>query len=555
MAIFKRDTSISFIDIREQELHELFRSKSSTVPATGNHKHRCEAFICSAKAAKGFRIHVALLDSVSRETLVYSPPEQPADLSDYDSLKEDALSFLSAMGFSMEQINIKFSSAMRQVIIRDIRVMHPPAPKGPSIRGIAQKNQKVIETEPAAEIEVDIAVPAHETAAADKILKASLPEKTRHEAPAGPEEKLIILPITEAAEAAPHADDAEIARLGSELEKAAAEKQALEESVKALEMELEEVRKSHETREGKLEEQLANARVRLSEYKEENREALAASAAGISSLKEEIARLGAEKDAFAAAVAGKFREAKAAFDRVVAAREAAVEEMTEIRERYEVLLSERAAVTAMAGPVPEAPLAAPVGEVVQEEPQAVAEAEYHPETSPVQEVEPEKEEELAAETDPFAFMKETGFDSVSLTAALTGPLTSFIPAPDLDFVEIASTEEVRELYQSINVVEFNPGGNRPQKCHAYICAVGEAPAPTVYLCWRLLKENRNLIYVPEEQPTEPESFAKAMKDAVYYFESIGFMIDRVTIPDDPKKREKAIEKVPVVHVRRQNMAA
>ncbi|MBI1921560.1 MAG: hypothetical protein HYS23_10845 [Geobacter sp.] len=670
MAQFKHDPSISFIDIREPDVHEVYRSKFAIIPAGIEYIHKCEAFFCSAKDGKGFHIYIALLDIVSRDILVYIPREKPADLSEYDLLKEDALSFLSIMGFSMEPINLKFSAAMRQVIIRDIRVMHPPAPKAPPIRGITKKGPKVIESEPPAEIAVDIGIPLHETAAAEKILRASLPGRGREEAPHEPEKELVILPVPESIAAPSPVDSDEIERLKSALEEALVEKKDLEEKIRhlseqpptppakeseaktdelsslkaetallrgkiltietdfaqeraslsaeldrlrgekssreeelaqitteleqiaakqesvaastagdieslrnemlqaieekknledeleALRNEMAELGKTHEARETELEEQLAKVRVRLSEKETENRELLDGSAAEIASLKEELMRLGAEKDAFAAAVAGKFREAKAAFDRAMEARQASEQELAELRCEYEALLSERQAAPPEEAPPTEAPHPAAAVEQpsVTTPPPGLA-----PEEAGIEEIpQPEKilqqpapeaaaaGTETSEELDPFAFMKEAGAEGLSLATSLLGPLTNFLPAVDKDFVEYGDPEEVRDIYQSINAVEFNPGGHYPQKCNAYVCAVGSTEAPEVYLVWHLLKEEKILVYVPQQQPQDPESYSKILKDATYYFESIGFMLDQVSLPSDPKKRTKAIEKVPAL---------
>lgn len=641
MTQFKHDPSISFLDIREPEVYEVHRSTSTLIPAGIEYIHKCEAFFCSAKDVKGFRIYVALLDIVSRDILVYTPREQPADLSEYDLLKEEALSFLSIMGFSMEPINLKFSAAMRQVIIRDIRVMHPPAPKAPPIRGIAKKGPKVIEPEPSTEITVDIGIPAHETAVAEKILKASLADREREEAPAEPEEELVILPVPESAETPSLVESDKIVRLRSELEEAKAKRESLRESIQTIETdfakerasldaevdrlkaektgiekelaqistelenfkasqesltasatgdmeslrnelaeaiterkaleatlmdELESLRKesadlgkTHEAREAELEEQLAKVRVKLSEREKENREALKGSAAEIASLKEELARLGAEKDAFAAAVAGKFREAKAAFDRAVETRQGVEQELAELQVEYEGLLAERrAAPQKEARPTEASQPAAEIEQPSVTVPQPAPEPEeteieeaQQPEAATEQPAAPlpetaAAEVETSEDLDPFAFMKEAGAEGVSLATSLLGSLTNFLPAVDKDFVEYGDPEEVREIYQSINAVEFNPGGHSPQKCNAYICAVGSAEAPEIYLVWHLLKEENILVYVPQEQPQDPASYARILKDATYYFESIGFMFDQVSLPSDPKKRTKAIEKTPAL---------
>lgn len=640
MAQFKHDPSISFVDIREPEVHEVYRSKSVVIPAGIEYIHKCEAFFCSAKDGKRFRIYIALLDIVSRDILVYTPREQPADLSEYDLLKEEALSFLSIMGFSMEPINLKFSAAMRQVIIRDIRVMHPPAPKAPPIRGITKKGPKVIEEEPTPDITVDIGIPAHETAAAEKMLKASLVGRDMLDVPAEPEEELVILPVPESAEAAADVEIDEISRLRSELEEAIAETDRLNIRISAIETDfareraylgaeidrlkaekaaledelaqkstehehlkasqesvassaaggLESLRneleqtiteketleaslrgelerlgkesaehgKAHEAREAEFEEQLVKVRLRLSESTEEKKKALEASAAEIASLKEELTHLGAEKDAFAAAVAGKFREAKAAFDRTVETRQALEQELAELRVEYEGLLAEHRAPLPKEAP-PEEPRIEPEIEQpsIPEPPpgQGPEEAEtlevQQPETLIVPTAAPSPETAAAGvetdeDLDPFAFMKETGVEGLSLASSLLGPLTSFIPAADTDFVEYEDPEEVREIYQSINVVEFNPGGHSPQKCNAYVCVVGSGETPEIYLVWHLLKEEKVLVYVPQQQPSDSASLSKILKDATYYFESIGFMFDQVSLPDDPKKRAKALVKVPAL---------
>ena len=79
-----------------------------------------------SRTANILGIFVALHLSTSKKILVFIPEIIPVDSADLLNIRQEALSFLESMGFKMEEINLNYSTALREVVIRNIYVLHPP---------------------------------------------------------------------------------------------------------------------------------------------------------------------------------------------------------------------------------------------------------------------------------------------------------------------------------------------------------------------------------------------------------------------------------------------
>ncbi|HEY5973507.1 MAG TPA: hypothetical protein VIU41_02075 [Geobacteraceae bacterium] len=126
---FSIDPSLTFVNISETTLYHLFRSVGAVVPMDDRYgKRPCEAYICSSKTDKGMQLFVAVIDAKKHLTTVYRSAVEPKNNDEYGRLLKEAQQFAASLGFAMEQVNVEFSAAMRQVIMKDIRVLRPPPP-------------------------------------------------------------------------------------------------------------------------------------------------------------------------------------------------------------------------------------------------------------------------------------------------------------------------------------------------------------------------------------------------------------------------------------------
>jgi hypothetical protein len=126
---FVLDRTRSFLKIEASILLSLHRSIHPVVPAADYcHGHLCDAFICVVLEYNLHRVYLALHDQQLKSNLVFvSDPIRP-DQKKQEALLREAYAFLENLSFKMDEVNINFSSATREVILKDIRVMREPSP-------------------------------------------------------------------------------------------------------------------------------------------------------------------------------------------------------------------------------------------------------------------------------------------------------------------------------------------------------------------------------------------------------------------------------------------
>ncbi len=125
---FSIDRTRSFLKIEESNLLSLHRSPHPIVPSADYCKgHLCDAFICVVNEYNLHRVYVALHDQQLKSNFIFIADPFRPDNEKLAALLLDAQGFLENIGFEMEQVNIDFRSATREVIIKDIRVMREPS--------------------------------------------------------------------------------------------------------------------------------------------------------------------------------------------------------------------------------------------------------------------------------------------------------------------------------------------------------------------------------------------------------------------------------------------
>ncbi|HZV81300.1 MAG TPA: hypothetical protein VFF53_03930, partial [Geobacteraceae bacterium] len=125
---FAINPSLNHLDIPQKYILEIHQSTADVVlPDARFRGHPCEAYICISRVEKEMKAYVALLNNALKSTLVYTSDFVATTPQEYPKVLADAEDFVKSMGFTMQKINLDFSPAMREVIIKGLRVMRPPA--------------------------------------------------------------------------------------------------------------------------------------------------------------------------------------------------------------------------------------------------------------------------------------------------------------------------------------------------------------------------------------------------------------------------------------------
>lgn len=677
---FSFNPSVEYVKIDEPSLYELFQSKSPVVPDDPSFSGRkCEAYICTAKEGQQLRIFVSFLDTVFKQIYVYTPDSDPVDAADYLRLLAQAHEFVAAKGFVVEKVNIDFSAAIRQVIIRSLRIMRPPATSEkkllhlvpPAEKASAETGAEKPSTTPhkkqvsperassasspdvermlaekdallqqvraelavvkleAEKVHTERSVEAKRASAnyaelqsrydqavtaqkkAEELLakadRQQLLEQDASSRDSAEREKLaseIALLRTELTEALAAKDtmaemsEKELAAVNKVLAKAVAEKETLERrlatekaagaaALEALQAELavltarlveeREIDKSLiEKLQGELDTaadaanaelatlagELAVARASLAhldQVQNELQEArldLTQLSKDNSLILVELEQLAEERKAERTASADELALLRTENERLTKSlliqEQVAQREQTALRAELRVMVAEMAAggtlpvqtwvPSATRDNVPLSPMEGHSGNAAT--PPAVA-GEPLPDL-PEQEHEELNEEEADASSSGAAEALAMLDPESTFSAAGADSTTEFRLDAGLDTVPYRSSVDVLAVFFSINTVQAVPVGREVQKCSGYVCAVAEDGVPSIYIAWHMPERGRVAVYVPHQQPGDKESCATVLRDAIQYFEIMGFMMEKHDLGATPQKRRSVLKKIPVL---------
>ncbi|TWJ32674.1 coiled-coil domain-containing protein [Geobacter argillaceus] len=565
---FSFNPSVEYVKIDEPSLYELFQSKSPVVPDDPSFCGRqCEAYICTAREGQQLRIFVSFLDTGFKQIHVYTPDSDPTDAADYLRLLAQAHEFVAAKGFVVEKVNIDFSAAIRQVIIRSLRIMRPPAASQKKLLHLVPPVEKSL-IEPAV-VEKPLTAPHKEQVAPEQIalLRSELAEalaardttakKSENELAAV--QKLLAKAVAEkealeqqltaekaAGAAALEGLQAESAALTAHL----VEERAINKSlIEKLQSELDTAAGVANAELAALAGELAGARASLTHLEQvqnelqEARLELTQLSKDNSLILVELEQLAEERKAERAASADELVLLRAENERLTKAlliqEQVAQREQTALRAELRAMVAEMAAGGAL--PVQHSVPSPDRDNVVA--PPAVAST---PLTVPEQEHEDLHEEEADASSsgaeealamlDPESPFSAAGADST----------TEFGLDAGLDTVPYRSSVDVLAVFLSINTVQAVPIGREVQKCSGYVCAVAEEGLPRIYIAWHMPESGRVAVYVPHQQPADKASCATVLRDAIQYFEIMGFMMEKHDLGATPQKRRSVLKKIPVL---------
>jgi hypothetical protein len=573
--MFLLNETLQFIEAAEPDVVAVYRSVEPVLLApAGRAQQPCHAFLCVVRKNDRQCTYAALNLVASGETLVYAPdPSFP-----FASVTiADSLSFLEAMGFRMESLDLQYNTALREVVVRGISVIQPPGtkrkavpPKTGAKTATKTKSHLAASGEKAAEPGPPPAVasPPPATAASEPRPGAAIADRpgqtplkaVEHPAARAPGETAAVAAARDAREqvladelAAARAEltqnraeltqnRAELTQNRAELTQNRAEltqtKAELAQAVVArgeavsAHSELEALKEEYEllrNEYGLINEELTARNDDLQRLAADKEAAEEAAAAGNAALKEELKarnydlqRLAAEKEA-----------AKESAATEIAALKATVARLTTEKAAVEQAATERGAADAPSRSAEAPPVPLPQAEPAPPPLPARTKLDQSAIDRAVADLAGRGAE---ADDSPFSG-DESDFPD-------DGP-TLFHVDNSLPSIPCGECGEILELLHSLNMVRINSEGNEAQNCSAYICGLRQSGSLRVYSALYLTESKKALVYVPDKQPSDEDTYSRVMRAGLLFMETVGFVIDALPLENDPALRLEALKKVPV----------
>lgn len=672
---FAINPSLNFIDVPPQHIHELYRSSAGIVlPDAKFRGQPSEAYICTRIIEKDMNAYVAIHNSAMNIVLIYTSDLVASSPGEYPKILKEAEAFVTAMGFTMEKVNLEFSAAMKEVIVKGLRVMRPPPPpKKPIAKPTKPEPPKPTAPDPKTIVLADIESadePLQNAITEVQSLRAELAsvrgalekltrEKISLEQNAISKINALKATCEQAMESKRQSDErlAEETRKRTELEQSE-KKRDDSQQVKALQEELKKSAEAAATLEKELRTETIALSEKLSSLQQEKvtlaerlaAEQLASSAAAkhlaaleqaeksrdeaiqreeelkskLSSVEEDLSasraaleeqknsgtgeeellrQIAAINDELAEARSklaqqisdaapepgsepGKLEAIEAEYVRLATASMEKEAELTanlaQAMAENERLASELEIQSQMAAMeqaslraelrriiVGGAVVAPPADAAVPQTP-AAAQPSYQPAPQPAPAivapaapaaappppppaaVEPEEEDDGTPDSPINADTAiQAGFanDFGGLFGGGGPSTTEFSINPAVNYIEYNDPAEVAAVFYSSNSVQAMPDGKGIQRCKGYIVAMKQEGSYQVYIAWYLVENGRVLICLPDHQPSDSDECIEIMKDAISYFEIVGFMMEVSDLGSSVKSYRKALKKIPVMKLK------
>lgn len=592
---FAIDRTRSFLKIEESNLLALHRSTTPVIPSADYCRNNlCEAFICVVHEYKLHRVYLALHDQQVKANLVFIADPIKPDSKKLAALVQKATDFLGSIGFEMKQIDINFSSAMRQVIMKDIRVMREPSDAAQlaaarmAIENLIAEKQESSREQAALKAEREdlrkrladaAALPSPATVlpvTAGNGADAALPmvSDTVHDDTvlrrlANSEEELLKVRT----ELRSVKDTLRTARdeAGKELKRHKHERDALLEKLRSGQAERDEAR----NKTGALRHELHEARTAAEEARHERMARDAAAEAAhqteTAALKAEIQRLTAERDTNDSTYNGEIEVLRTAFAEVAMAlsvekakNESVLQEMDalELNASNELKLLKKKVESLTAEKLLLQKTAAEIKIKAHGEIERQQQVNQSQRKAAIKKLQALKEElRLLAEAraviaSPTGIpVAQSGTNASSLPPAdsqhahlVPNPFASheaaeslhFLPDKSLTGIPYSCATDIIEMYRSYNTIQAAPTGKQSQRCDGFVCVVTEGGRPRVYVAWLMNSSGETLVCLPE-QGAEEADCPEILRAGIGYFERVGFLIDRLHLEEDPVKRQVQLD--------------
>lgn len=569
---FSLNPSIHHIPVDETAVTGIFRSAQPQVPATGQTQgHPCELYICTARDNRQVQAYIALLDTTTHLPLIYTSACDVRDDAKVSALLDEAKTFAAAMGFAVEPVNLDYSIAMRQVIIRGLPVMRPPRRYGAYIarpaaapaEGEAQATGSADREEPPAA--------AAETAAAERAAEISMLNaelnRLRHEL-AGTSSVLRDLQrirearegiIEELRSCLQERDDALCAehelRITREEESAAAVER-MQSELAALAFQLEEQRQAFST--------LDNERRRLTDQLQqqaaagtEARQATAVWHKERQQLQRQLRESEKARQAAEQKLAALQQERDALEAGHTLEQQRFRQDLESLQLRLERVTTEKKVCEAMA-----AGLRKKAGHAVEKLRREKSDLELrlkeHAEQvrhAPAKRQRTPEQRQTAHTAPPAA---ASPFDGLLSAGSSPGPgpgrtgnaePLSFQYAAGQPTVSCDAMDELVDYVRSCNTIQAAPFGRASQACSAAICGFMQNGVYSCHLVWLPGESGEALFCRPEAAAADAVGREQVIQDAIYYFESVGFMMEQVQISRDLQQYFRTLERSGICSLR------
>ncbi|MBE0597971.1 MAG: hypothetical protein IH614_11945 [Desulfuromonadales bacterium] len=115
------------IEAAEAEVVELYRSATPVVLLIeGRPGPDAQAVACALRRDGRYLVYVALHLRNTNRALIYAIDQVAGGLPAFAAALQKANDFCGEMGFRMEPVGLRYSAAMREVILRQVPVLFPP---------------------------------------------------------------------------------------------------------------------------------------------------------------------------------------------------------------------------------------------------------------------------------------------------------------------------------------------------------------------------------------------------------------------------------------------
>ncbi|HBG04777.1 MAG: hypothetical protein A2075_01090 [Geobacteraceae bacterium GWC2_58_44] len=168
------DSTIGCIEASESEVVDLYRSLPVIMSsAAGSKPSSMEAYVCAIRRKAGVKVYLALVAD-NRRIYVYTEPGKFDSEEESKETVQEAIAFARSMGFSPEPVALSYSPAMREVVVRNMKILRPPgskvrallkhgtadAPTPTGVKGPNAAQKKPAATSPTAPATITPAIPA-----------------------------------------------------------------------------------------------------------------------------------------------------------------------------------------------------------------------------------------------------------------------------------------------------------------------------------------------------------------------------------------------------------
>ncbi|RNC71360.1 MAG: hypothetical protein ED859_04205 [Desulfuromonadales bacterium] len=125
--MFTLDSSLTCIEAHEPDVLDVHRSVEPVAVSIDDLSSvSCGACVCVIRGQDGIRAFVALEPVNKKAAYIYGSDRVIAEGESTTQLLEEGLAFAASLGFTMQEVNLRYSKALREVVIRDIRVIRTP---------------------------------------------------------------------------------------------------------------------------------------------------------------------------------------------------------------------------------------------------------------------------------------------------------------------------------------------------------------------------------------------------------------------------------------------